>query len=470
MSKAGSKFEGQEAPVTDPFAVRTAAAQQRKSRKKQRRPNRQRRQSTGGAATSPSAPPTASPTSARYVAPPGMEHVVKRLKSKKDVANPYAVAWSMHDKEKGKDKHTFGTVQKLGVKGDMFQRNLATIDYISQGRQSTSERILEQLHRDALDDLTKKYKDADEDGINYFQVWKHVLDAAAEEASQAVAVKNSTPVNGFRPATEHYATESTLIGSPRNTDTMNKIGGSGHGPTVPAGTHTIPGPNPLTMPSGTPINTIVGTSQMGGGGGPGAGAGGGGGSPGGGGVSVPQRIGGGGGAGMSGGIPGRDRNPSLTGLSTGAREKMKKIRDEGGGSYQKQTQYAEQGVPKDPCPKMEKGKEAHAQDEEEVQEEVAGEGKGIPKRDDTDRNFLAGLAECDEQVDKFAVEDETNWGGMGAKKGPVGKDKPSKSKDLKDKDWKIKDVRKGKQSGDVVAGKEVGNDDFPKSAAWHSSD
>ena len=32
-------------------------------------------------------------------APPGMEHVVKALKGKKDV-NPYAVAWSMYNKKK----------------------------------------------------------------------------------------------------------------------------------------------------------------------------------------------------------------------------------------------------------------------------------------------------------------------------------------------------------------------------------
>jgi hypothetical protein len=33
------------------------------------------------------------------VAPPGMEPVVKRLKRRKGVKNPYAVAWSMYNKQ-----------------------------------------------------------------------------------------------------------------------------------------------------------------------------------------------------------------------------------------------------------------------------------------------------------------------------------------------------------------------------------
>ena len=33
-------------------------------------------------------------------APPGMENVVKALKKKKDVDNPYAVAWAIHNRKK----------------------------------------------------------------------------------------------------------------------------------------------------------------------------------------------------------------------------------------------------------------------------------------------------------------------------------------------------------------------------------
>lgn len=36
------------------------------------------------------------------IAPPGMEHVVKALKNKKGVDNPYKVAWSMYNKKHGK--------------------------------------------------------------------------------------------------------------------------------------------------------------------------------------------------------------------------------------------------------------------------------------------------------------------------------------------------------------------------------
>lgn len=36
------------------------------------------------------------------VAPPGMEKVVKALKKKGDVENPWAVAWSMYNKKKNK--------------------------------------------------------------------------------------------------------------------------------------------------------------------------------------------------------------------------------------------------------------------------------------------------------------------------------------------------------------------------------
>lgn len=38
------------------------------------------------------------------VAPPGKEDVVKALKKEPDIDNPWAVAWSMHNKEKKKGK------------------------------------------------------------------------------------------------------------------------------------------------------------------------------------------------------------------------------------------------------------------------------------------------------------------------------------------------------------------------------
>jgi hypothetical protein len=36
------------------------------------------------------------------VAPPGMEHVVKKLKQKKGVDNPFALAWYIHNQQKGR--------------------------------------------------------------------------------------------------------------------------------------------------------------------------------------------------------------------------------------------------------------------------------------------------------------------------------------------------------------------------------
>lgn len=36
------------------------------------------------------------------VAPPGMEDTVKKLKKRKGVDNPYALAWSIYNKKKGK--------------------------------------------------------------------------------------------------------------------------------------------------------------------------------------------------------------------------------------------------------------------------------------------------------------------------------------------------------------------------------
>jgi len=36
------------------------------------------------------------------VAPPGMEHVVKQLKQKPGVDNPFALAWYIHNQQKGK--------------------------------------------------------------------------------------------------------------------------------------------------------------------------------------------------------------------------------------------------------------------------------------------------------------------------------------------------------------------------------
>ena len=39
-------------------------------------------------------------TTVKEEAPPGMEKVVKALKKKKDIDNPYAVAWAMYNKKK----------------------------------------------------------------------------------------------------------------------------------------------------------------------------------------------------------------------------------------------------------------------------------------------------------------------------------------------------------------------------------
>lgn len=130
--------------------------------------------------------------SEKHVAPPGMEHVVKRLKGKKGVDNPYAVAWSMHDREKNRHSEQTIGVTRIDPQSGTFQRHLKTLDYVSKGKQYVDPSVIDSMHSDAVADLERFYRPDDvQNGISFYELWRHVLDQTAREAKAAIRQRHS---------------------------------------------------------------------------------------------------------------------------------------------------------------------------------------------------------------------------------------------------------------------------------------
>lgn len=130
----------------------------------------------------------------RHTAPPGMEHVVKALKKKHGI-NPFAVAWSMYNKDQQKHRALPLGVEVINPPPGLFKRNLQTLDWIANNRYQADTRIIEQLHKDAVADLKKQYGGVIEDEVDFEDVWKHVLDSVKQDALEALS-KNSMKVMG----------------------------------------------------------------------------------------------------------------------------------------------------------------------------------------------------------------------------------------------------------------------------------
>jgi hypothetical protein len=119
----------------------------------------------------------------RYVAPPGMENVVKRLKGKKDVENPYAVAWSMYDRDKHTQDRSIGGLTRIGVLEGALQRSLRVLDAVSDGHYGVDKTVIERLHDDALEDLDRSFERDDP----LKEAWKHVVSQARLDALKSVS-------------------------------------------------------------------------------------------------------------------------------------------------------------------------------------------------------------------------------------------------------------------------------------------
>jgi hypothetical protein len=305
-----------------------------------------------------------------------MEHVVKRLKRKEDIKNPYAVAWSMHDNKP--QKHVGGMhvgITKIQPNKDTFQRNLRSLDYIANGHHTCRPVVIDRLYDDALMDLKQSYRDEEKEGINLFAVWKHVLDETKKDAEQAVVDRNNGDIRRMRPATNHRlddpnhverfldpGSSSSLVGSPRNPGTAS-FAGAGHGPTVPAGSAT-------TGSLSTGGATISGNQSAPPSGGP-----------------------------IGGGAPGQ-LSPSLRKLPPG----LSSTKPGGPGPMIKTPiGYSSQGAPKAGLPELDEGKDQTEYDQEEVQEEVVGEGKGLDKAPESQpekkqNHFFDALAGLDRMI------------------------------------------------------------------------
>jgi len=119
----------------------------------------------------------------RYVAPPGMENVVKRLKSKKGVDNPYAVAWAMHERDKHTHDRSIGGLTRIGPLEGSLHRAIRILDAVSDGHYGVSREVVNRLHADALDDLDRSF----EGGDPIRDAWRHVVDQARIEALAKVS-------------------------------------------------------------------------------------------------------------------------------------------------------------------------------------------------------------------------------------------------------------------------------------------
>lgn len=114
----------------------------------------------------------------RYVAPPGMESVVKRLKGKHGISNPYAVAWSMYERDKHTQDRSIGGLTRIGALEGALQRSLRVLDAVGEGHYGVSKEVIERLHSDALEDLDRSFERDDP----LREAWRHVVDQARNEA------------------------------------------------------------------------------------------------------------------------------------------------------------------------------------------------------------------------------------------------------------------------------------------------
>lgn len=178
--------------------------------------------------TKPPSPPSGVPGRGKYVAPPGMEHVVRRLKRKKDVNNPYAVAWSMHDRLDGhRSSETFG-VFRVKDPSNVFDRNLLTLEHLARNPRSVDQSIVDRLFDDAVEDLKRTYQDGDDEGLNYFRLWRELLEDAKKDASETVVRNRGRSIGIHRYV--HPEVDSVESGDPGGTggdDSIRKVESTG---------------------------------------------------------------------------------------------------------------------------------------------------------------------------------------------------------------------------------------------------
>ena len=76
-------------------------------------------------------------------------------------------------------------VHEIGRGKDLFQRNLRTLEWIGKSNTGADPAAVKQLYTDALADLQSIYPQGVKgDGTDFFEVWKHVLDAARDDAQK----------------------------------------------------------------------------------------------------------------------------------------------------------------------------------------------------------------------------------------------------------------------------------------------
>lgn len=117
-----------------------------------------------------------------YSTPPGMEHVVKALKKRSGVENPWAVAWAMKRKHSAAiQAHQSGAEIISQPKGATFDKTLNTFAYFVHapaGNATPAVAVLNRMYQDAHDDLGTLYAEGDE----FRPLWKYVLDSWYSEA------------------------------------------------------------------------------------------------------------------------------------------------------------------------------------------------------------------------------------------------------------------------------------------------
>ena len=125
----------------------------------------------------------------RYVAPPGKEEMVKKLKKKEGVDNPYAVAWAVHNKSKQRHNMVHGGITDLGPAQDAYERNYGGLRYIVEQGSGVDPAVVDRMYHDAVASLDTAFKGEGADAFK--QVWRHLLDEARDDALQAASGQRS---------------------------------------------------------------------------------------------------------------------------------------------------------------------------------------------------------------------------------------------------------------------------------------
>ena len=120
------------------------------------------------------------PTQNYEVAPPGMEPVVKALKRKKGITNPFAVAWSMHNKAKRKRASEAAAwwLFRRGYAGPLINRRAIEVFLVRQGF----------------------------DALNEFQAFLEKVEAAPVSVGAALVRPGARPVASVRDPQGHMST------------------------------------------------------------------------------------------------------------------------------------------------------------------------------------------------------------------------------------------------------------------------